>query len=397
MRFQFNNLQALRGVACLLVLTFHLWSWDNLYGAHTPLLGAIKWFGFAGVDLFFVLSGFLIAYTNADKFGQPAAIPRYFLRRLGRIYPAYWVAMLLTAVGVGLLVEWPITDKDWLNDFARWMTLTPDGSPNRVIWPAWTLGYEVLFYLVFGLLLLLRAKWAGAALATWAVAVIAGSFVAAPEDPFFQMVVNPFVLEFLAGCAIAAVAYRRQHLPGWYWASGIAVVYAPVAAIILHRLIDMPYASIMALPWPRVLAFGPPSALFVYACVAAERAGIARVPGWLRRVGDASYSIYITHSNALIVAVWLGCFIPHSRWPHLAWLLVSFVACLVVGFAFHYAVERPLMNLIKALDRATGRRERTTRPLASSPPGPRPAAVPCGASSAHRSPASPENPSASVG
>src|SRR5438445_4424488 len=98
MREQFQNLQALRGIACLLVIWFHLWIDARKFGLETPILREIEWFGFAGVDLFFVLSGFLITSTNFRHLGRAAAAPGFLFRRFWRIYPMFWVAMAFTAI-----------------------------------------------------------------------------------------------------------------------------------------------------------------------------------------------------------------------------------------------------------------------------------------------------------
>ena len=351
MRSHLENLQALRGIACLMVVLYHLAYWDGLYGANTFFLIPFRWFGFAGVDLFFVLSGFLITSTNIDRFGKPRAIPEYLARRFGRIYPAYWAAMLATAVTVGPLLNWQITSSGWLKDFALLMTVTPYAPPNTVVGQAWTLGYELLFYLVLGVCLLVPPRWAGVGLALWAVAVIAGLFAEKPNDPFLQMVLSPFVLEFLAGCAIAALAYNLKNLPGWHWVVGAATIYALMTATLINSSTTTPYAALMAEPGPRVVVFGLPAAFLVYAAIAAERTGVWYLPVWLRRVGDASYSIYLTHFSVLLVAVWIGTFTSHSRWPHLAWLVISLVACLAFGFAFHFAIERPMNAVVVRLSK----------------------------------------------
>jgi exopolysaccharide production protein ExoZ len=81
-----RNLQALRGVACLLVVWLHVAATESgMHGLRTPLFHAGWWFGAAGVDLFFVLSGFVITYTHWTQRGRPAAVPGYLFRRAWRI------------------------------------------------------------------------------------------------------------------------------------------------------------------------------------------------------------------------------------------------------------------------------------------------------------------------
>src|SRR5688572_474363 len=87
-----QNVQALRGAACLMVVVYHLQVWDAAFGNPTPVFREVRRFGFAGVDLFFVLSGFIITATNLRHVGRPAAVPGYLFRRLWRVYPTYWAA-----------------------------------------------------------------------------------------------------------------------------------------------------------------------------------------------------------------------------------------------------------------------------------------------------------------
>ncbi len=105
--------------------------------------------------------------------------------------------------------------------------------------------------------------------------------------------------------------------------------------------------ALMNDPARRVLVFGPAAAALVGHVVARERAGRLRPPAWLLRVGDASYSIYLTHMP-VVYALWLVTIRwPHERAPHAAWLLLLFAAMVGSGFVLHYAVERPLLHLTR--------------------------------------------------
>src|SRR5882672_10027835 len=95
-----HNLQALRGAACLSVIVYHIWIWGKAwYDASTPILQEVRWFGNGSLDVFFVLSGFLIPYTQAGQIGKPSEAPRFLLRRLWRVYPAYWVILACAVAG----------------------------------------------------------------------------------------------------------------------------------------------------------------------------------------------------------------------------------------------------------------------------------------------------------
>ena len=87
MREHVQNLHALRGLACLTVVLHHVWCLEDRFGVSTLFVREVRWFGLAGVDVFFALSGFLITATNWKYLGTPAAVPRYLFRRVWRVYP----------------------------------------------------------------------------------------------------------------------------------------------------------------------------------------------------------------------------------------------------------------------------------------------------------------------
>ena len=121
MHTKLNNLQGLRGVACLLVLGIHMGAWEHDFGVAREFLRPFRWFGFAGVDLFFVISGFIIAHTQAKTLGNARALPAFLFRRFWRVYPLFWLMMLIAVPVMGSALSH--ADKTaWL----PWLTLTRD-------------------------------------------------------------------------------------------------------------------------------------------------------------------------------------------------------------------------------------------------------------------------------
>ena len=345
-----QNVQALRGIACLLVVLFHLQFTDARHAAGTPVLGVFQWFGFAGVDLFFVLSGFIIAHTNRRNLGRPAAVPGYLVRRLWRIYPTYWAAMLACVAATTLLVGFPRVWRVPAETWAAWFALAPVGPYNLVIGQAWTLTYEVMFYLAFGVLMLLPPRLAAAGLIAWGAAAVAA--LADPTThPTAWSPVSPFVLEFLAGCLVAHLAGRG--VTGGRWAALIgAAAWAVTGAYLAPVISGSDYLTLIPDHRPRVLVWGVPAALVVYAAVAAEARSNRRPPRWLLTAGDASYSIYLLHFQVMVIAVIYGVRLPHTPVPHALWLAATLAGCVAVGVGFYYAVERPLLNVMRRTPRA---------------------------------------------
>ena len=339
----FHNLQALRGIACLAVIGFHVACWETEYGVATPGFTAARWFGFAGVDLFFVLSGFIITLTNLKNVGRPTAVPGYLARRLWRIYPVYWVTMVLAAAIAAGVMNWPVFTLGWENRWANWLTLAPTGQPNQYVPPAWTLTFEVMFYLAFAGVLVVPGRIGKVVLVAWAGAVL----VAVPfhvDSLILGTALSPFVLEFLGGCL---VAHRVANgATTWGRPAVVAGIGLAVGSTVYLAILGDPEWVLNA-AGPRVLLFGPAAVLIVYGVVARERSGGRLSPAWLRAVGDASYSIYLWHGVVGPVAIVYGCLMPHSKLPHLGWLAITLAACVGGGIVLHRLVERPLLALAK--------------------------------------------------
>lgn len=344
MHGRFDNLQVLRGVAALLIVGFHVAEWEERYGVKTPIVHGLRWYGGLGIDLFFALSGFIITHAHYSQLGQPRAATRYLARRLWRIFPTYWVMMLAAAALGSAALAAPVFSPGWEVRWLYWLTLQPGGPPNALVPPAWSLVYEMAFYVVFAGLFLVPRRIGFALLALWGIVIVATSAAGwAAGTPYPALLLSPMILEFLCGCA-AAVLVARGFTRGGRSAVVAGVLGCAAGVLTIHVVTNG--SGVVPLLW-RMLWFGPCCALIVYGLAAAELRGRVFAPRLLRAAGDASYSIYLFHFPVGPVAVAYGCYVPHSRLPHLGWLAVTVAVCVGGGFVLHYAVERPLMRLAK--------------------------------------------------
>jgi len=159
-----GSIQILRGLAALAVTIAHTngevsWWAVNLH-YENPMPGLVT--GAAGVDLFFVISGFIMVYTTAESFGTPTASGVFLLRRIIRIVPLYWIAtFLFLAYIVRIGHSWAmegIGDKNVLCSFVFIACPRPNGGYAPALEVGWSLNYEMFFYLCFAVALLLPRR-----------------------------------------------------------------------------------------------------------------------------------------------------------------------------------------------------------------------------------------------
>jgi peptidoglycan/LPS O-acetylase OafA/YrhL len=282
--------QALRALAALSVAFVHI-AHDDINNGGDPagIFKAItKFFPWdAGVDIFFVISGFVIVHASANLFATSTG-PRLFLRRrLTRIVPLYWVmttaflaVLLLSHAQIHAAIGGPAY-------LAASYLFIPWPRPDGVIQPAlglgWTLNYEMFFYAVFAPFLLLTRNRAviSAGIALCVFSAFGPSLAAI--NPQLATWSNPIILEFVFGMEIALIASRGITLP---FAARLLLVAAALLALHLHA--DGAGS--------RPLIYGlPAAALVAAAALAPPPQHLNRAETWLIRLGDASYALYLVH------------------------------------------------------------------------------------------------------
>lgn len=358
----YATVQMLRGFAASAVVLFHLLPFEQKYLTGATVLPDTLVVGQAGVDVFFVISGFIVTTVSINHTGRLRDSLDFLMRRFWRIYPTYWVyyAILVTVylAAPGLINHSAARPPSLPESFALW-----PGSAPPLLLVAWTLSFELYFYLVFaGLLCVISRSRLGIVLPIWAGLVIVGRLALPPHHTaLMDLICSPLNLEFIAGCAIALWAphSRRQigllvMVVGVAWSATLTGYVGPAA----------PFQNV----WLRVVVFGCGAALIVAGCAVWERPGISRVPGALRRLGDASYSLYLSHllTIGVIGLVWRHAIqrivLPASTSAplHVVALLSAFVASVGIGLLSYRLIEIPLTGMMK--------RARLARPQATMTP-----------------------------
>ncbi|SDE78426.1 acyltransferase family protein [Terriglobus roseus] len=307
-----------------------------------------------GVDIFFVISGFILWYISAQS--RPRPFP-FLLNRITRIYPPYWfftLAMVATAIVLPKAFRFayvkPLFVAKSLLLFPAWHPILHNINPVLPI--GWTLQYEVFFYLLFAVLLLLPpSKRLLGNLSALIVLVVLGRLVHFNSPPLHVYTDLP-LLEFGAGMVIGALYEKRRLVPPFV-GIGMAIV-ALVWMYPMTRFVDSVY---------RPLAWGPQAALLVYGILSAEYG--TRVTWNLRLLellGDASYSLYLCHLFALgaLRMVWKP-FPEFGTTACVLYVLTGILLATVMGLLSHIYLEKPMVKVMRRfVERFLAKKKSTT-------------------------------------
>jgi exopolysaccharide production protein ExoZ len=321
-------IQYLRALASLMVVWHH---------ARAQLTYVKNFFpsesGNSGVDLFFVISGFIMVVTTSKK---QVSARSFLLRRVVRVVPLYWL-ITLSVVTLALVTPQVLRSTDISAPhviqsllFIPHLSPTHLGTTWPVLVPGWTLNFEMFFYVLFAATLLLNSRSRFAALMVLLVGLVLCGLLSAPlSSPISSTYTSPLLLEFLVGASLGLLWAADQVIrSSWVAALGLVVGFA----LLLWR--DAPYA-----PLAQIIGSG----LIVAGALS------PRFREWqsslLLALGNASYSIYLTHLFALgfLRWVWTRTEAPQIGYAS-AWffMVLALLFASMAGWLVHRWVEQPL-------------------------------------------------------
>ncbi|MBQ1480621.1 MAG: acyltransferase [Sphingomonas sp.] len=273
-----NNLQALRALAAYLIVFAHL---------HVIGLPGAEYL-FPGVDLFFVISGFVMVHTTAGRRQSPA----YFMaKRVARIVPLYWSLTLLVSACAIIMPEAMTFTRPDLAQLVKSLAFVAydkhDGLMRPLLAPGWTLNYEMFFYVIFAATLPIKCDRVrvGAACGVLMLLVTCG-LIARPSGDLARFYTSPVLGEFALGMLLGLSHKRISQHP-------LAVSSAIMIGAVSITLMLTP--GISSEGPLRLLAPGLPAAAVVYAALNLDARGVRCDQPWVLRMGGASYSLYLTH------------------------------------------------------------------------------------------------------
>lgn len=306
------------------LLTFDLNASENKFSVEVLALG---------VDVFFVISGFIIYLSTKEEKLSPYV---WWRGRLIRIVPLYWLTLIL-ALGLGLLNGVPSRNfSEIISAFAfipYTNSSTGDFTPFFV--PGWTLNYEFYFYAIVAVTLLLPRQFRFITVAGVFGFAVSMRMFADPTSAIQVRMTSPLVFEFVGGMALAAV---RHKLPVNYVALLVGLTFFVCAVVFLYFV-----SSVMYRHGPRTIYGGVPALLVVGAVVAIEPQLRYRILRLFKALGDSSYSLYLFHVLLLDA---IGMIASHWSRSILCVVVLS-SSCILGGWYMHKLVELPLLGYFR--------------------------------------------------
>ena len=338
-----NSIQFLRGFAALAVVIHHTGGYVKRYYEPHLLLGDYFSIGFAGVDLFFVISGFIIHFTSKNYLNNPSKLKEYLSKRFVRVYPIYWiVTTLLFTLG------WLVTNVLHKNVFSI-------GYPHTIIaylqtyslFPlhfainpvTWTLSYEIFFYVIFAMLIISKR------LIFIPLLILLGSFYnifisqSGSELTYFNFIFSGYNFEFALGCLIFQF-YEKVQL-----SKALSLILLSIAiSIIIYFGYDVSDVD----SYQRVLTFGLPSGLILLTLLNLEKEGFISFPKLFLTLGDSSYALYLIHFPMMLlmnkIPQMLGYQFTATQEINYSYFII--ISIVITSFLVHKWIEKPIAKFI---------------------------------------------------
>ena len=346
---KWSFIQALRGVAVLGVVAFHSMSIEKKYFGGDLFLPDFLLLGQSGVDLFFVISGFVMVTVTRGRFAHDREMLRFLWGRFTRIYPTYWFYFFLTAAVYFVKPSWVNSLYGHQAELFSSFFLFPNQQPLVMV--AWSLSHELWFYIIFAVLLNFNQRWLLPSLLVWGMIVAtANVFVATTANlsTAVRIAFHPYTFEFIIGAFVAIfVASECSRKISARMSFMVIIVLLVVGLPLVYVFDILKEAGIL-----RVSVFGILYGLLVLALATLEREKKFIVPRFLQSVGDMSYTVYLSHILILNAIGRLWAMTNPARYS----LVDNMIVCLLMvasvvsyGWIGYRLVEQPIVHVTHRL------------------------------------------------
>ena len=317
--------------------------------------------GYSGVDLFFLISGFIMVYVTYHRGRGLDDITGFLYRRVVRIYPLWWV--FASIMGVYFYITYGLwgapdligSSQPNLSYFIQSLLLIPQDS-YPVLGLGWTLIHEMQFYLIFAVILCFPRKFLVPSLLVWAGIIVVGFARSLTQiNGVFAVLFSLLSLEFIIGALMAWLLLR-----GWIISPKI-VFWLGVLLSILALLFYSDKSNVLT-RWGRVAVYSLPFAALIYGTAAQEIQGRLKCPKWLVALGDWSYSLYLCHYLVMVGVIRIGKMLANyapdnivtaltlgapGLWDNLVFTLVTVILSLITAALSYRLIEQPSLKIAR--------------------------------------------------
>jgi exopolysaccharide production protein ExoZ len=334
MNYPLKFVQILRGLAAVSVVLYHL-DIESFTHLHHRFFSFSH--GALGVDFFFTLSGFIITYIHLNDIRYRGSASTFIVRRFIRIYPFYWLCV------IAVLLIHP-------EKFAGWMHLLQNlllfrlPMPELYISVAWSLTFEVIFYIAFAVAIAAGWNFTRFLLAGWIILIIINYGDVFASSPFISLVASNMVIEFLCGCIAGYLFVSRKADPPKL----LLPLFIAGGIFVCTTLLIYGYNRFSLV---MTLSFGITASFIVFFAATCDRIykHNLRAPRVLVLLGDASYAIYLTHTILIgNLFAWLThSFNVSGDLSNISIILLVFFVTVSVGVAIHLLIEKPMLVFLR--------------------------------------------------
>jgi exopolysaccharide production protein ExoZ len=334
----FLTIQALRAVAALFVVVFHAFeTWGERVDPTAP---DVNWEnGAAGVDIFFIISGFVMVISSRRLVAQASGWLIFLRHRVVRIVPLYWLlttVKILAVMALGGIVLRTGLGFNFVAGSYLFLPVTDSAGHFRPVLPVgWTLTYEFLFYLLFAAALAIQVDILRIVVPGLGLIAVA-ALVRRDTWPAWTILFDTIVVEFVFGVTLAKWTLR-----------GFRLSPAIAGALVIGG-----FGLILMLPMisenARVLTWGIPAFAIVAGAVSLEPLVAATLPSWLLALGDASYSIYLSHGFVLpALGLLFGRIVSPGVWTEGLTIVLCLLVSSFVGWLVFRLIETPMLRALR--------------------------------------------------
>lgn len=349
----FRGVQALRGLAALSVMLFHFrWNLNEV----SPRLGdELFGWGATGVDLFFLISGFVITLSAVRSTADISGSLLFLRKRIVRILPAYYIILAITFLLSGAMSIFHYTDKtENLISALIFNPIYPNHAPfyvddSGMYGVRWTLNYEVYFYLVMSIMVMLKRRWLWAGMYFTTTLIILplfawGDFTFQPtgyatDSALLGLLTNPMIFLFITGMSIGLVTPLLKSPPNSFLIASLFI-----SLVICTYCFMSGYFTghgLLSSGWIYAL-------LLIFVILSENRLG-KYIPKILVKVGDISFSLYLIHPllNTGIGKRLEGIGVQPG---YTRFILSILISCVLAWVSYRY-IERPLIDRMRIPNR----------------------------------------------